>query len=63
MDQFKIHDNVERPSGYPGNRKTLGKCSENVNANEDKIHTLEPKRPAPLLSGNEHKHVHTLKGC
>ncbi|XP_030288476.1 macrophage mannose receptor 1-like [Sparus aurata] len=50
MDQFKIHDNVERPSGYPGKRKTLGKCSENVNANEDKIHTLEPKRPAPLLS-------------
>ncbi|KAM8773189.1 uncharacterized protein AB9X84_014534 [Acanthopagrus schlegelii] len=50
MDQFEIHDDVERPSGNPGKGKMLGKCSENINADEDKIHTLEPKRPEPAHS-------------
>ena len=63
MDQFDIYVNVERPSGNPRKKRTLGKCSENIDADEDKIHTLERKRPEPAHSGNEHKHVHTLKGC
>ncbi|XP_030279418.1 CD209 antigen-like [Sparus aurata] len=50
MDPFDIYVNVERPSGNPGKRKTLGKCSDNIYANEDKIHTLEPKRHEPALS-------------
>ncbi|XP_030279430.1 CD209 antigen-like protein C [Sparus aurata] len=50
MDQFDIYVNVEGPSGNPGKRKTLGKCSQNVNADEDKIHILEPKRHEPALS-------------
>ncbi|KAM8772086.1 uncharacterized protein AB9X84_007298 [Acanthopagrus schlegelii] len=50
MDQFDIYVNVERPSGNPRKNRTLGKCSENINADEDKIHTLEPKRPEPAHS-------------
>ena len=60
MDQFDIYVNVERPSGNPRKKRTLGKCSDNIYANEDKIHTLEQKRPEPALSGNEHKRVHTV---
>nr|XP_046265273.1 CD209 antigen-like isoform X2 [Scatophagus argus] len=51
MDQFDIYVNVQRPLGNPGKRTSSRKCSESIYANEERIHTLEPNKAEPPLSG------------
>lgn len=64
MDQLlDTYANVEQPSAHHSKRTREIKSSENIYANVDEIHSLEPNGTGPALSGNEHMktgiHVYT----
>lgn len=63
-----VYINEGGPSGYPHKRKSLENSTESIYENV-MIHSLEPNRTGPALSGNEHMqtgcyvYTHTVTGC